>query len=128
MMRRIFILASCSTLVLVSAGLRSVGAGEKALHALAPAKYAAIANPYAGDASAREIGARIYAGNCAKCHEEDRQGRRIGPALNGPEIRNAAPGTLFWVLEKGDQRRGMPSYARFPEKYRWQIVTYLQNR
>lgn len=115
-------------LAIAIAGLRPAGAAEKALHALAPAKYAAVANPYAGDPAASEMGSRIYMGNCAKCHEEDRHGKRKGPALEGPEIRNAPPGALFWVLEKGDQRRGMPSFARFPEKYRWQLVTFLQSR
>lgn len=128
MTKLILILTCCTALIVVSTSPYAAGGTRKALHTLAPEKYSSILNPFASDADAKEIGERIYVGNCSKCHEENRRGQRKGPSLNRPEIQNAAPGALFWVLEKGDQNRGMPSFARFPEKYRWQVVTYLQSR
>jgi mono/diheme cytochrome c family protein len=92
----------------------------------APEKYLKQPNPVATDAEAYKIGERIYVTKCARCHEADDDGDRRGPDLNTAEVKTAAPGALYWVLEKGSG--DMPSFAKYPDKYRWQVVTYLQTR
>lgn len=85
-------------------------------------------NPFAGDAQARRAGAKLYERECAACHGLNREGGRKAPGLRQPEVFEAAPGTLFWVLRNGSLHRGMPSFAHLPEPARWQIITFLQNR
>jgi hypothetical protein len=42
-------------------------------------------------------------------------------------VRQAKPGTLYWILRNGSLCRGMPSFAHLPEDQRWQIITFLQS-
>jgi mono/diheme cytochrome c family protein len=98
---------------------------DKPLLPQAPEKYVKLPNP-ATDAEAFTIGERIYVTKCARCHEADDDGERRGPDLSTAEVKSAAPGALYWVLEKGSG--DMPSFAKYPDKYRWQVVTYLQTR
>ena len=104
----------------------AVRAGDKPLLPTAPAKYVQMTNPVATQAQAFADGEKIYKAKCARCHEPGTSGDRRGPALNVPEVRAAAPGALYWVLEKGNS--DMPSFAQFPAKHRWSVVTYLQRR
>jgi mono/diheme cytochrome c family protein len=92
----------------------------------APPKMATISNPLEGNVDARRAGAKLYARECASCHGQRRSGLGKAPPLDTPEVYNAAPGALFWVLRNGSLRRGMPSFAHLPEPQRWQIVTYLK--
>lgn len=116
------LLAALSLCLIVEAAV----AEKKSLLSQAPQKYSRMANPLQEDASGRETGRRIYATKCAKCHETDRHGERRAPALDSAEVRNAAPGALYWVLEKGGG--DMPSFAKYPAQYRWQLVTFLKGR
>jgi mono/diheme cytochrome c family protein len=102
-----------------------VTAGSPLQHA--PAKAAAQANPLEGQERARQAGAKLFARECAVCHGSDAQGSRTAPPLRQPEVFEAAPGSLFWVLRNGSLRRGMPSFAHLPEPQRWQIVTYMKS-
>jgi len=34
---------------------------------------------------------------------------------------------LFWILNNGVVRRGMPVWSKLREPERWQIVTFLQS-
>ncbi len=113
---------------LVFAHLLPAQAERKPLYTFAPSRYAARMNPYQGDSQAAKVGERIYRSQCEKCHEVNPSGLRKGADLHRKEIVQAPPGALFWVIEKGDFRRGMPSFARIPEKYRWQVVAFLQDR
>jgi len=107
-------------------GLAAARVGSLVQHA--PATAAQLRNPFAGDEEASAAGAKLYARECASCHGKNREGTGSVPPLIQPEVYNAVPGTLFWVLRNGSLRRGMPSFAHLPAQQRWQIVTFLQNR
>lgn len=111
-----------ATLALVAAG--ATGSLIQRAAGRAPAK----ANPLAHSEGSRLAGAKLYARECASCHGPDREGTGKAPPLAQPEVYDAAPGTLFWILRNGSLRRGMPSFAHLPEASRWQIVTFLNNR
>lgn len=125
-MRRFCLITICSLLAAALFAVHAAAAEKKNKPLLpeAPEKYATLPNPVAHDAEAYKIGERIYVTKCARCHEADDDGDRRGPDLNTAEIKTAAPGALYWVLEKGSG--DMPSFAKYPDKYRWQVVTYLQ--
>jgi len=56
---------------------------------------------------------------------ERRRGKKA-PSLLVPEVQDATPGALFWVLTNGVVRRGMPVWSKLPEAQRWQMVSYLE--
>jgi mono/diheme cytochrome c family protein len=125
-MRRSCLIVAGALLTAALFALHASGAEKKPLLPQAPEKYANRTNPVANDPEAYKIGERIYMTKCARCHEADDDGERRGPDLNTAEVKGAAPGALYWVLEKGSG--DMPSFAKYPDKYRWQVVTYLQQR
>lgn len=125
-MKNAFHIALLAAVIVTVAGVRTARAEKKPLLPQAPEKYLRMTNPVAGDPEAIKIGERIYTMKCAKCHELDEDGERRGPDLKTDEVRNAAPGALYWVLEKGSG--DMPSFAKYPDKYRWQLVSYLQRK
>jgi mono/diheme cytochrome c family protein len=88
-------------------------------------------NPLANDPTAARAGAKIFAEHCAPCHgaeaEGKVQGKHYRPNLHTARIQQATPGELFWILTNGSLRNGMPSWSRFPEPERWQLVTYLKS-
>jgi cytochrome c oxidase cbb3-type subunit 2 len=92
----------------------------------APLRAANMSNPFEDDERARRAGAKLFARECAACHGTNREGHGKAPPLNRPEVQQAAPGALFWVLQNGSLHRGMPSFAHLPEPQRWQIVTFLR--
>ncbi len=84
-------------------------------------------NPFDGQERHIQAGAKLFAGECAACHGENGAGGLSpAPPLRQTEVRQAAPGTLFWILRNGSLPRGMPSFAHLPEQQRWQIITYLK--
>ena len=91
----------------------------------APARAAEKPNPFEGDEQARRAGGKLYARECASCHGKNREGRRNVPPLNQPEVRNAASGTLFFVLRNGSLHRGMPSFAHLPEAQRAKLMEQI---
>ena len=94
----------------------------------APERWAARQDPLDGEEGARQAGAKLYARECASCHGVHGEGVRRTPPLKRADIRQAPPGALFWVLENGSLRNGMPSFAHLPEQQRWQIVTFLRTK
>lgn len=91
-----------------------------------PVRAASVVDPLANSEGTRRAGAKLYARECAACHGADAEGRGKALPLIAPEVDEAAPGALFWVLTNGSLRRGMPSFAHLPEAQRWQIVEYLK--
>lgn len=116
-------LIGLSCLLFASAWARNVSPLEQA-----PVKFAKKMNPMQGSESTRRAGAKLYAHECASCHGSEGQGGEKAPPLKRAEVYQAAPGTLFWVLENGSLHRGMPSFAHLPEPQRWQIISYLQSQ
>jgi len=92
----------------------------------APAGAVALQNPYDDRDAAKRAGAKLFHRHCASCHGQNAEGQNHTPSLASPEVRNAPPGVLFWVLRNGSLRHGMPSFSHLPEQQRWQIVTFLK--
>jgi mono/diheme cytochrome c family protein len=92
-----------------------------------PPKAAGKRNPVEGNERARRAGAKLYSRECAPCHGSSAGGVDKAPPLQQAEVYQAPAGALFWILENGSLRRGMPSFAHLPEPQRWQIVTYLRS-
>ena len=95
-----------------------------------PQKAMARANPMANDPSAVAAGGKLYSMHCAECHGENAEGgkgSKKGPSLRAPEIQQATPGSLFWLLTNGVVRRGMPVWSKLPEPQRWQLVSYIKS-
>jgi len=116
-------------LLLVGTLYAAAGDGEW-LHKV-PQKERTRANPLANDPEAAQAGAKIFAERCAACHGESAQGKADAkhprPNLHSERLKQATPGELFWLLTNGSLKNGMPSWSRFPEPQRWQLVTYLKS-
>ena len=95
--------------------------------AKAPRKAAARRNPLQADPDAVAAGGKLFARYCAECHGDMAEGGKKAPSLLAPEVQQATPGTLFWLLTNGVVRRGMPVWSKLPEPQRWQIVSYLKS-
>jgi mono/diheme cytochrome c family protein len=80
-------------------------------------------NPFGDDPEAGRAGKKLYARHCADCHGAGGENGRKGPSLRAPEIQDATPGALFWVLTNGAVRAGMPAWSKLPEPQRWQSIT-----
>jgi mono/diheme cytochrome c family protein len=93
----------------------------------APKRAAARRNPLATDPEAVAAGGKLFDLHCAECHGEMAEGGKKAPSLLAPEVQQATPGTLFWLLTNGVVRRGMPVWSKLPEPQRWQLVSYIQS-
>jgi len=93
----------------------------------APAKARARRNPLQTDPEAVAAGRNLFEQHCTECHGDSAEGGRKGPSLLVPQIHDAEPGTLFWLLTNGVVWRGMPVWSKLPEPQRWQLVTYLKS-
>jgi mono/diheme cytochrome c family protein len=94
--------------------------------AQAPAKARAAKNPYEGRPDAVAAGEKLYRQKCADCHGDDAKGIGNAANLRMPDVQNATPGELAWLLRNGNLAHGMPPWAGIPEQRRWQIVAYLK--
>ena len=95
--------------------------------AKAPEKARTQPNPLETDPQAAAAGKKLFEQHCAECHGTTAEGGRKAPNLRAPEIQQATPGTLFWILTNGVVRRGMPVWSKLPEPERWQLVTFLKS-
>jgi mono/diheme cytochrome c family protein len=95
--------------------------------AKAPEKARAKRNPLEKDPDAVAAGANLFEQHCAECHGNTAEGGKKGPSLRAPEVQNAAPGAIFWILTNGVVRRGMPVWSKLPEPQRWQLVSYIKS-
>jgi mono/diheme cytochrome c family protein len=93
----------------------------------APPSASNKSNPFDDDEVARRAGAKLFSRECAPCHGANAEGIGKAPPLRQPEVYQAAPGVLFWVLKNGSIYQGMPSFAHLPEPQRWEIVTFLRS-
>lgn len=96
----------------------------------APEKARERVNPLENDGEAIAAGKLLFEDHCAECHgelAEGGSGRKRGPSLRAPEVQNAKPGAIFWVLTNGVVRKGMPVWSRLPEPQRWQLVRYIKS-
>jgi mono/diheme cytochrome c family protein len=95
--------------------------------AKAPKKAADRRNPLQADPEAVAAGGKLFALHCAECHGEMAQGEKKAPSLLAPEVQQATPGTLFWLLTNGVVRHGMPVWSKLPEPQRWQLVSFIKS-
>jgi mono/diheme cytochrome c family protein len=93
----------------------------------APKKARERANPLENDPDAVPAGAILFEQHCAECHGKSAEGTRKAPSLSAPEVQNATPGTLFWLLTNGVVRKNMPVWSKLPEPQRWQLVRYIKS-
>jgi mono/diheme cytochrome c family protein len=95
--------------------------------AKAPDKARAKHNPLERDPDAPIAGKILFEQHCAECHGSAAQGGKKAPSLRAPEIQDATPGAIFWILTNGVVRRGMPVWSKLPEPQRWQLVSYIKS-
>ena len=95
--------------------------------AKAPEKARAKRNPMDKDPDALAAGANLFEQHCSECHSDAGEGGKKGPSLLAPEVQNAEPGAIFWILTNGVVRRGMPVWSKLPEPQRWQLVRYIKS-
>jgi glucose/arabinose dehydrogenase len=90
----------------------------------APDSAKQLKNPYEGQPPA--AGQPLYHLRCARCHGESGEGSGNIPPLAREKIKTATPGELFWFITNGDEKNGMPSWAKLPQRQRWLIVNYAK--
>lgn len=93
----------------------------------APEKARAKRNPLEKDPDAAAAGRILFEQRCAECHGNNAEGGKKGPSLRAPEIQNAEPGAIFWILTNGVVRKGMPVWSKLPEPQRWQLVSFIKS-
>lgn len=93
----------------------------------APEKARNRTNPLQNDPDAVAAGALLFEQHCAECHGDVAEGTRKGPSLLVPEVQNAPPGAIFWLLTNGVVRKKMPVWSKLPEPQRWQLVRYIKS-
>ena len=93
----------------------------------APAKFVQMRNPLAEDKDAAIAGEILFEEHCESCHGKEAIGGKKAPALRAPEVKNAAPGAIFWILSNGIVRKKMPVWSKLPEPERWQLVSYIRS-
>jgi mono/diheme cytochrome c family protein len=105
-------------------------AGESSVYdelGKAPEKYRLKPNPLANDPDAVAAGGVLFEEHCEDCHGVGAKGGKKAPSLRAKEVREATPGTLFWILSNGVVRKKMPVWSKLPEPQRWQLVSYLKS-
>ena len=126
-------LFTCGTLLAVSVALANKQKNWKdqpdvyAELGKAPEKARDRANPLENDPEAVAAGRLLFEDHCAECHGDNAEGGKKAPSLRAPEVQNATPGAIFWLLTNGVVRKGMPVWSRLPEPQRWQLVSYLKS-
>jgi mono/diheme cytochrome c family protein len=125
-------LFTCVTLLAVSVALadkQKIWKDQPDVYAelgKAPEKARDRANPLENDPEAVAAGRLLFEDHCAECHGDNAEGGKKAPSLRAPEVQNATPGAIFWLLTNGVVRKGMPVWSRLPEPQRWQLVRYLK--
>ena len=84
-------------------------------------------NPLAKDPEAVAAGGVLFEEHCEECHGSAGAGGKKAPSLRAPEVQNAEPGAIFWILTNGVVRKKMPVWSKLPEPQRWQLVSYIKS-
>ena len=92
-----------------------------------PEKERQKTNPLAKDAEAVAAGEVLFEEHCEECHGNRGMGGKKAPSLRAPEVQNATPGAIFWILSNGVVRKKMPVWSKLPEPQRWQLVSYIKS-
>jgi mono/diheme cytochrome c family protein len=95
--------------------------------AKAPVKALSRRNPLENDPDSIPAGKILFGRHCAECHGNAAQGGKKAPSLRAPEVQNAEPGAIFWILTNGVVRRGMPVWSKLPEPQRWQLISFIKS-
>jgi mono/diheme cytochrome c family protein len=90
-----------------------------ARHLLVPRAARAARNPVPASAEVLVAAGRHWADHCATCHGNDGKGdTEIGrglspraPDMTEPATQELADGELFWIIENGVRRTGMPAWG-----------------
>lgn len=93
----------------------------------APEKARAKRNPLENDPDAVAAGRVLFEQRCSECHGDNAEGGKKAPSLRAPEIQDAEPGAIFWILTNGVVRKGMPVWSKLPEPQRWQLVSFIKS-
>ena len=91
-----------------------------------PEKERQKTNPLAKDPEAVAAGEVLFEEHCEECHGNRGTGGKKAPSLRAPEVQNATPGAIFWILTNGVVRKKMPVWSKLPEPQRWQLVSYIK--
>jgi mono/diheme cytochrome c family protein len=101
--------------------------GPAAQLSKAPPSAEALTNPLAGQENAIAAGRKLFHKHCVECHGPDGHGLGHAADLRSPLIQNAPPGVLFWAIQNGNPRKGMPSWSsHLKDLELWQIITYIK--
>ena len=72
-------------------------------------------------------GAKVYAANCAACHQENGKGGGAIKALDGSPIVKGAPAEQMHVLLEGRANGAMPSWKQLSDTELAAVATYTKN-
>lgn len=117
------------SLALAQSEISAVSKTDKGKYAAltkVPEEARAKRNPLENHPDAVAAGGKLFEQHCAECHGLKAEGTKRAPSLLAPEVQEAPPGTIFWILTNGVVRHGMPVWSKLPEPQRWQIVTFLK--
>ena len=92
-----------------------------------PEKDRQKTNPLGKDPESVAAGEVLFEEHCKDCHGSAGLGGKKAPSLRAPEVQNAAPGAIFWILTNGVVRKKMPVWSKLPEPERWQLVSYVKS-
>jgi mono/diheme cytochrome c family protein len=92
----------------------------------APPEAAAKVNPLLNRPDAAAGGAKLFQQRCATCHGEEGRGTSKAPDLSGPDVQAQTDGQLYWKINTGNTRAGMPAFSFLPELQRWQLVLHVR--
>lgn len=77
----------------------------------------------------------LFAHDCATCHGNDGHGKTtIGQNLypKAPDMwldatQSLSDGEIFWIIENGVRRSGMPAFALQDERQTWELVHFIRH-
>lgn len=109
-------------------------------HVAAPAEFADLTNPFAGDHEAIEAGEVTYNNLCATCHGAEGKGDGPGAAgldpkpatlADGMMMNSLSDGYLFWRVSKGGMMEPFNSAmiawdGALTEEQRWEVISYVR--
>ena len=121
---------SSARLVVVLGVLTSLSMGRSQEPWRAPPQARSRRNPL--QRSAAEVGAQLFAANCATCHGAAGRGDGLAAAALSPRprdltsslVQSEPDGALFWKITRG--RGAMPAWPWLPERERWALVWMIR--